>query len=88
MQNKLRYFTGNVITASSPPNEDGFSDKLSTTPTSTDSSSPSPSPGFTVNHSKVSYEKTTTVKQIRRVFEDNLGITLRFSIKSYVVGTH
>lgn len=41
-----------VLTASSPPNEDGFSDKLSTTPTSTDSSSPSPSPGFTVNHSK------------------------------------
>lgn len=43
---------GTVFPASSPPNEDGFSDKLSTTPTSTDSSSPSPSPGFTVNHSK------------------------------------
>ncbi|XP_060605974.1 CCR4-NOT transcription complex subunit 3-like isoform X5 [Ruditapes philippinarum] len=38
--------------ATSPPHdEDRFSDKLSTTPTSTNSSSPSPSPGIT-NHSK------------------------------------
>ena len=30
-----------------------------------------------------------TAKQIRRVFEDNLGIIFHyFSIKTYVVGTH
>ena len=55
-----------VLTASSPPNEDGFSDKLSTTPTSTDSSSPSPSPGFTVNHSKVC-TSLSSVKQMQGI---------------------
>lgn len=47
------FFEGGQVLASSPPNDDHFTDKLSGTPTSTNSSSPSPSPSLSNNHSKV-----------------------------------
>jgi len=44
---------GAQVLASSPPNDDHFTDNISGTPTSTNSSSPSPSPSLSINHSKV-----------------------------------
>ena len=43
---------GAQVLASSPPNDDHFTDNISGTPTSTNSSSPSPSPSLSINHSK------------------------------------
>lgn len=60
---------GGQMLASSPPNDDHFTDKLSGTPTSTNSSSPSPSPSLTNNHSKDNNEEND--RKIKKPDENN-----------------
>ncbi|KAK3610711.1 hypothetical protein CHS0354_028101 [Potamilus streckersoni] len=62
-----RYLTALSGNASSPPNDEDYMDKLSTTPTSTNSSSPSPSPGLS-NHSK---DKSEECERKRHKSQDN-----------------
>ncbi|CAG2242459.1 CNOT3 [Mytilus edulis] len=54
---------GAAVLASSPPNDDIYSDNISGTPTSTNSSSPSPSPSLSINHSKDNEENDRKIKK-------------------------
>ncbi|XP_052059389.1 CCR4-NOT transcription complex subunit 3-like isoform X1 [Mytilus californianus] len=54
---------GAAVLASSPPNDDHYSDNISGTPTSTNSSSPSPSPSLSINHSKDNEENDRKIKK-------------------------
>ncbi|CAC5378682.1 CNOT3 [Mytilus coruscus] len=54
---------GAAVLASSPPNDDHYSDDISGTPTSTNSSSPSPSPSLSINHSKDNEENDRKIKK-------------------------